>query len=259
MFGDLPPNSSVTRLRAWPAFAPISRPTAVEPVNAILSHPGWSTSAAPVSPSPVSTFSTPGGNPASRASSPRRSALSGVCSAGLSTTVQPAARAGRELPDRHQQREVPRHDLPAHADRLAARVAVHVRRRHRQHVALDLRRPAREVAQVRARCRRRPRTARAPPACRCPPTRSARVPRRDLPGPAPAPPSRARVRWGASCAHGPSSNASRAARTARSTSSPPACGTCAISRPVAGSSVANVRPSAAAGRSEPISRVCGPR
>ena len=92
--GDLPPSSSVTRFSARPALAPISRPTAVEPVKAILSTPRWSTSAAPVSPSPVMTLMTPGGKPASRASSPIRRALSGVCSAGLSTTVQPAARAG---------------------------------------------------------------------------------------------------------------------------------------------------------------------
>ncbi len=57
----------------------------------------------------------------------------------------------------------------------------------------------------------------------------------------------------------PSSNASRAAATARSTSSAPACATCAISRPLAGSSVANVRPSAASRRSAPISSRCGPR
>src|SRR3954447_6934841 len=63
MFGDLPPSSSVTRLSARPAFAPISRPTAVEPVKAILSTPGWSTSAAPVSPSPAMTLSPPSGRP----------------------------------------------------------------------------------------------------------------------------------------------------------------------------------------------------
>ena len=94
MFGDLPPSSSVTRLSERPVLAPISRPTSVEPVKAIFSTPGWSTSAAPVSPSPVTTLSTPGGRPTSSASSPRRSALSGVCSAGLSTIVQPAASAG---------------------------------------------------------------------------------------------------------------------------------------------------------------------
>ena len=93
-FGDLPPSSSVTRFSARPALAPISRPTAVDPVNAILFTPGLSTSAAPVVPSPVRTLSTPAGNPTSRASSPRRSALSGVCSAGFSTVVQPAASAG---------------------------------------------------------------------------------------------------------------------------------------------------------------------
>ena len=49
----------------------------------------------------------------------------------------------------------------------------------------------------------------------------------------------------------------RAAATAFSMSCSPARGTCAISRPVAGSSVANVRPSAASGRSSPISRRCG--
>src|SRR6266516_7059400 len=54
MFGDFPPSSSVTRLSAPPAFAPISRPTSVEPVKAILSTPACSTSAAPVLPSPRS-------------------------------------------------------------------------------------------------------------------------------------------------------------------------------------------------------------
>ena len=94
MLGDLPPSSSVTRLSARPALAPISRPTSVEPVNATLSTSACSTSAAPVLPSPVSTFSTPGGKPTSSASSPRRRAVSGVCSAGLSTIVQPVASAG---------------------------------------------------------------------------------------------------------------------------------------------------------------------
>ena len=39
-------------------------------------------------------LTTPGGMPASPINSPRRSAVSGVSSAGLSTTVQPAASAG---------------------------------------------------------------------------------------------------------------------------------------------------------------------
>src|SRR2546426_1109707 len=46
MLGDLPPSSSVTRLSARPALAPISRPTAVEPVKATLSTSACSTGAA---------------------------------------------------------------------------------------------------------------------------------------------------------------------------------------------------------------------
>ena len=94
MLGLLPPSSRVTRFSERPHFSPISRPTTVEPVKATLSTPGLSTSAAPVVPSPVRTLSVPSGKPASSASSPRRSAVSGVCSAGFRTIEQPAARAG---------------------------------------------------------------------------------------------------------------------------------------------------------------------
>ncbi len=94
MLGLLPPSSSVTRFSERPHLAPISRPTTVDPVKATLSTPGLSTRAAPVVPSPVSTFRVPSGNPASSASSPSRRAVSGVCSAGLRTIAQPAASAG---------------------------------------------------------------------------------------------------------------------------------------------------------------------
>ena len=70
------------------------RPTSVEPVNATLSTPGWLTSASPVRPSPVTMLSTPGGSPASWLISARSSAVSGVHSAGFSTTVLPMASAG---------------------------------------------------------------------------------------------------------------------------------------------------------------------
>ena len=52
------------------------------------------TSAAPVSPSPVTMLTTPSGRPASRQISAKASAVSGVYSAGFSTTVLPAASAG---------------------------------------------------------------------------------------------------------------------------------------------------------------------
>jgi hypothetical protein len=93
--GDLPPNSNDTFLRFPAAAWTISLPTSVEPVNATLSTSGCAASAAPaVSPNPVRMLTTPGGNPASTISSARRSAVIGVCSAALSTTVQPAASAG---------------------------------------------------------------------------------------------------------------------------------------------------------------------
>ena len=64
-------------------------------MKAILSTPGCLTRASPaVSPKPGTMLITPAGKPASSASSPIRSAVSGVCSAGFRTTVQPAASAG---------------------------------------------------------------------------------------------------------------------------------------------------------------------
>src|SRR5215471_2095096 len=94
-WGDLPPSSRVTLLRFSAAACATARPVAVEPVKAILSTPGLLASAAPTSlDSPVMTLITPGGNPAWANSSANRSVDTGECSEGLTTTVQPAARAG---------------------------------------------------------------------------------------------------------------------------------------------------------------------
>ena len=94
MFAALPPSSSVSFLSV-PAIARwISFPTSVEPVNATLSTSGCFTSAAPARPSPVTMFTTPGGSPACRRTSQKRSAESGVVSAGFRTTVLPVASAG---------------------------------------------------------------------------------------------------------------------------------------------------------------------
>ena len=101
MLALLPPSSSVSRLiwRAQPVM--ICWPTSVDPVNTILRTAGWSTSRCPTTlPLPGSTVNTPSGSPASRASSPIRIAVSGVASAGLATTVQPAASAGAMPQDR---------------------------------------------------------------------------------------------------------------------------------------------------------------
>ena len=93
MFAALPPSSSVSFLPVPASRRWIALPTSVEPVNAILSTSA-STSAAPVEPSPVTMFTTPGGSSAWRTTSQKSSAESGVVSAGLSTTVFPAASAG---------------------------------------------------------------------------------------------------------------------------------------------------------------------
>ena len=92
--GLFPPSS---RLSFFPLPAVASRmlrPTSVDPVKAILSTSGWATRSFPVSPSPVTMLRTPAGSPASCAISANASAVSGVNSAGLSTTVFPAASAG---------------------------------------------------------------------------------------------------------------------------------------------------------------------
>ena len=94
MLAALPPSSSVSRLPVPASARWISLPTSVEPVKAILATPGWLTRWAPVSPAPVTTLTTPGGSPASRTISASLSAVSGVVSAGLSTTVLPQASAG---------------------------------------------------------------------------------------------------------------------------------------------------------------------
>ena len=97
MFGLLPPSSSVTRFNPSTAVRMISLPVAVCPVNATFRTPGCRTSAAPTSGPPITTFTTPGGNPASSTSCINRSVDRGASSDGLITIVQPAASAGPSL------------------------------------------------------------------------------------------------------------------------------------------------------------------
>ncbi len=93
MCGDLPPSSSVSRLPVPASCRARSLPTSVEPVNASLSM-SVPAIAAPVAPAPVTMLTTPGGSSTSAQISARRSAVSGVVSAGFSTTVLPQASAG---------------------------------------------------------------------------------------------------------------------------------------------------------------------
>ena len=99
--GALPPSSSETFFTV-PAHCAISSfPISVEPVKESLRTVGFEVSSPPItgasSASPVTIWSTPSGTPASAARSASASAVSGVCSAGLTTIVQPAASAGAAL------------------------------------------------------------------------------------------------------------------------------------------------------------------
>ena len=93
--GFLPPSSKWSRLRVAADWAWMAEPVADSPTNAMAAMPGCSVRERPaVSPRPCTTLSTPAGRPASSAISASRQAVSGLHSAGLWTTVQPAASAG---------------------------------------------------------------------------------------------------------------------------------------------------------------------
>ena len=97
--GALPP-SSIETLRIWSADCSISvRPTSVEPVNDSLRVRGSLISGSMTAPElfAVMTLHTPPGSPASSRICAIASIESGVCLAGLTTIVQPAAIAGPTL------------------------------------------------------------------------------------------------------------------------------------------------------------------
>src|SRR6266566_3592885 len=113
--GALPPSSRCTRLSVSAAVRAISLPVFTSPVSETRRTSGCRTIPAPTgSPSPVITLKTPGGR-ISAASSAKRSVASGE--------------RGRQLPDRHHQRVVPRGDPADYPERLAPDhrgVAAHV-------------------------------------------------------------------------------------------------------------------------------------
>ena len=88
--GPLPPSSSTRFLRA--ASRATCSPALVEPVKTTEATSGFVTSADPTSPRPCTTFSVPGGKPASWMTSANMLAQSGACSDGFQTVVQPTAR-----------------------------------------------------------------------------------------------------------------------------------------------------------------------
>ena len=93
MTGALPPSSRCTRFRSSAAAPATSMPARTRPVIDTRLGVGCATSARPVSRSPHTTLNTPGGRN-SAAISASITVVSGVVSAGFSTTVLPAASAG---------------------------------------------------------------------------------------------------------------------------------------------------------------------
>ena len=95
-------------------------PTGGLPVNETFAGTGCRTSASPViGPSPCTSRSTPSGSPASRRQSASATAVSGVSSAGLSTTVLPAAKRRRHLVRDEIEGKVERRDRRHDAQRRA--------------------------------------------------------------------------------------------------------------------------------------------
>src|ERR1700733_5021407 len=93
--GFLPPSSKCTRFSVFAPCAMIAEPVALSPTKPIALIAGCSVKALPASsPMPCTVLSTPSGTPASFTSFARISAVTGDHSAGLCTTVQPAASAG---------------------------------------------------------------------------------------------------------------------------------------------------------------------
>src|SRR6478735_4889409 len=93
--GFLPPSSKCTRFNVAEPCAMMALPVALSPTKPIALMAGCSVSALPASsPIPCTVLSTPSGTPACLTSRASRSAVIGDHSAGLCTTVQPAASAG---------------------------------------------------------------------------------------------------------------------------------------------------------------------
>ena len=92
MNGSLPPISRLTRATRSAQTAAIRLPVSTEPVKATHSIRSSATSAAPTSPAPATTLTTPAGRWSKQSASAR--VESGVSSEGLQTVALPAASAG---------------------------------------------------------------------------------------------------------------------------------------------------------------------
>ncbi len=122
----LPPISATTRFTCGcasgvsAAARTISRPTALEPVKAIVCTRGSRTSAAPTSPKPGSRETAPGGTPASRSASTSIKPRRGRLLRGLQHHAVARGEGGRGHAGGDRQGEVPGRDHGRHAARLVA-------------------------------------------------------------------------------------------------------------------------------------------
>ena len=95
IIGFFPPNSKCTRFNVSAPCFIIIAPVRLSPTKAMALISGCSVNARPASsPKPLTMFQTPAGTPEFSAISIKRRADSGDNSAGLCTTVHPAANAG---------------------------------------------------------------------------------------------------------------------------------------------------------------------
>eukprot|EP01139_Manchomonas_bermudensis_P006044 Amastigsp_a176310_44.p4 type:complete len:119 gc:universal Amastigsp_a176310_44:867-511(-) len=95
--GALPPSSRCVRLTSVAAARMACMPVPIDPVTQIMRTRALPVSSAPTeAPNPCTMFTTPAGKSCASLTA-RRRAVRGVSSLGLSTTVQPAARAGASL------------------------------------------------------------------------------------------------------------------------------------------------------------------
>ena len=142
IMGSLPPSSKVTRLISRPATSMTWRPTGVEPVKAMRRTRGLRSSSSPtLPPGPVTMFTVPLGKCLLRLAFAEgrlgdqfddfdRGKRSGAGRLDDDRVAGGERRA--ELGAHQSQREIPRHDAAAHADRLAHDHAVgaFLRQRH---------------------------------------------------------------------------------------------------------------------------------
>ena len=118
--GALPAQLEGAPLQLRRAAPMIALPTSVEPVKQILRTCGCSTKRCPTTdPRPGMTVKTPGGSPASRPSSASRIARQRRELGGLEHHRVPGRQGRGETPAGDRHREVPGHDHPDHAERLA--------------------------------------------------------------------------------------------------------------------------------------------